>query len=167
MIGNQNIGNYIGNYIGTYGYQQLRNGIIIAEENFTNLMTDEGVANLWDVTFGGTVASDPWYIGLIDNSPAPTILTTDTLVAHSGWTEFTNYTGNRQTWVDAPTASRTKGTTSVAAFPILGTAELYGMFIANVATGTAGLIFSEGAFDSTKPVINGDIINATFSVQMA
>ena len=41
------------------------------------------------------------------------------------------------------------------------------MFIASVNTGTGGVIWSEGAFDSVKPVVASDIINATYEVEFA
>ena len=154
-------------YKGTFTFEQIRDGVVIAKERFSNLIITEGVASIWDTSFGGGVAIDPWYIGLINNSPAPTILVTDTLASHANWTEFIDYTGTRQEWVDAATVGRLKGTSSAAAFPILGTATLYGMFIASVTSGTVGVIWSEGAFASVKPVIASDVINATYEIEFA
>jgi len=157
-------------YKGTFTFEQVRGGVVIAKERLSNLIITEGVASVWDVAFGGATAVNPWYIGLINNTPAPTLLATDTLASHANWTEIVpgvGYTGNRQEWVDAATIGRVKGTTSVAAFPILATATLYGMFIASVATGTSGVIWSEGAFDSVRPVIASDTINATYEIEFA
>lgn len=149
---------------GVFSFELVRNGLVIAKFGVKNATVDEGIANLFDVTFGGTTASDPWYIGLINNTPTPTLLTTDVL-GTSNWTEFTNYTDDRKEWVDAATSSRVKGTTSAAAFSILGTATLYGMFLTNVDTGTSGTLFSEGAFSSTIPVVSADTVNASYSIQ--
>ena len=155
---------------GVFGFQQVRNGVVIAEEKFRNTVVDEGVANLFDAGFGGVAATDPWYIGLISNTGSPVLLTTDTLASHANWTEIvptTGYTGNRQEWNEAATASRVIGTTSVSAFPILLTATLYGMFICSAATGTSGVIWSEGAFAAVQPIVNGDTINATYELEMS
>jgi len=154
-------------YKGYFTVEHVRNGVVIAKERFSNLVTNEGVANLFDAGFGGATAVDPWYIGLINNSPTPTILTSDTLAAHSGWTEFTSYSGTRQTWIDTATASRVKVTTSVAVFDISATASIYGLFLASVTSGTSGVIWSEGAFDVVKPVVSSDTLNATYEIELA
>ena len=88
------------NYKGYFTVEHVRNDVVIAKERFSNLVTDEGVANLFDAGFGGATAVDPWYIGLINNSPTPTLLTSDTLATiNTNWTEFTSYSGTRQTWL--------------------------------------------------------------------
>ena len=145
--------------------EHRRSGVLLAKQEFENASVDEGIANLFNAGFGGGSVVNPWYIGLVNNSPTPTLLTTDTLASHSGWTEFSTYTGNRQEWVDAATASRIKGTTSSAVFAITGTVTVYGMFLCSAATGSSGTLFSEGAFSSTISAVNGDTINASYSIQ--
>ena len=156
--------------IGRFGFEQVRNGVIIARDTIHNTVVTEGVAAALDAAFGGDSQITPWYIGLINNDPVPTLLVGDTLASHSGWTEVvpaTGYSGNRKEWVDAATSGRVKGTTSVATFTMSATYTLYGMFICSVATGTTGTIWAEGAFDAVKPVVSTDVINATYEIEIA
>ena len=155
---------------GRFTFEQVRNGVVIARDTTYNTIITDGIAKVLDAAFGGATAVNPWYIGLINNSPTPTLLTTDTLASHSGWSELvpsTDYTGNRKEWVDAATSGRTKGTTSVASFTILTTQTIYGMFVCSVASGTTGYIWSEGAYDAVKPVVASDVINATYEIEIA
>ena len=155
---------------GEYKLQVLDNGLVIAERKYTNLITTEGADLLWDVMFGGAAASDPWYIGLIGSTPTPSVAITDTLASTPGWDELipgTDYTGNRQEWVEAAASSRTKTSSANAVFPILTTKTVWGSFLCDVATGTAGTLFSAGAFSVAVPVVAGNTVNVVFSVQLA
>jgi hypothetical protein len=150
---------------GLFKLLHYRKGILLAEYIFENTIVDQGANHILNVGFGGAAQVDPWYIGLINNSPTPTILTSDTLAAHSGWQEFTGYTGNRQVWDDTAAGSRSKGTTSSAAFPITGAATIHGLFICSVATGTSGTLWSAGPVDDVVAVVNGDTLNAGYILQ--
>lgn len=155
---------------GRFTFEQVRNGVVIARDKTPNMVITEGIAEVLDAAFGGVAASSPWYIGLIDNDPAPTLLTTDVL-GGSGWTEIPYTTGyaetEREEWIDASTSGRIKSTTTVATFNMLGTYGIYGMFLCNAATGTTGVIWSEGAYDAVKPVVSTDVINATYEIEIA
>jgi len=149
---------------GRFNIQVRKNGLLVAERIIDNTVVDEGVAQLFDSGFGLTAALSTWYIGLIDNTPTPTINTTDTL-ASKAWTEFTTYTGTRPVWNNLSTVSRTIGTSAASPFPITGSGTLYGMFICSVTSGTAGILWAAGAFTSTLPVTSGSTINATYTLQ--
>lgn len=130
--------------------------------------TTEGVNRLWDTFFGkGTPLTqiDPWYIGLINNTPSPTLAQADVLSSHSGWAEFTSYSGNRKAWVDADSASRAKGTTTVSTFTMTGSGDIYGIFLASVASGTSGVLWNTGAFSTIPSVISGDDLKVTYGIR--
>lgn len=147
-----------------------RDNVLLSHLESHNLFTTLGLNHILDITFGAGAQVTPWYIGLINNDPDPTLLAADTLAAHTGWEELvpsTDYTGNRQEWLDAAAASGTKASSSVATFPILTTQEIYGICIASVAVGSSGLLMSEGAFDAPIPVVLGDDIKVSYSIEAA
>jgi hypothetical protein len=132
-----------------------------------NAVTTVGKNHILDVTFGNATPVtqvDPWYIGLINNSPTPTLLVGDTLASHSGWSEFASYSGNRKAWTDADASSGVKASSSVSTFTLSADGTIYGIFIASVATGTSGILWSEGAFESPITLSNGSDLKVTYSL---
>lgn len=149
--------------------QQVRNGRVIRTVRGRNGVTVVGKNHILDVTFGKAspvTQVDPWYIGLINNSPTPVLSESDTLASHTGWAEWTSYSGNRKTWDDTDAASKIKGTNTAASFTINATGVLYGILIAAVASGTSGVLWATGGFDSTLSVVNTDVINVTYGVRL-
>lgn len=147
----------------------VRKGRVVARRRGFNGVTVVGKNHMLDVVFGNSspvTQVTPWYIGLINNSPTPVLSENDTLSSHSGWTEWTSYSGNRKAWDDANAASKIKGTTSVSAFTISATGTLYGILVAAVSSGTSGVLWATGAFDSTLPVVSTDVINVTYGVRL-
>lgn len=133
-----------------------------------NDVTIVGKNHMLDVTFGNSTPVtqiDPWYIGLINNSPSPVLAEADTLSSHSGWTEWTSYSGNRKTWVDANAASKIKGTTTVATFTQSASGTLYGILVASASSGTSGILWATGAFDETVDVVNGDDLKVSYGIR--
>lgn len=133
-----------------------------------NDITVEGKNHILDVTFGNTspvTQVDPWYEGLINQSPTPTLSENDTLASHAGWAEFTSYSGNRKEWVDANASAKVKGTTTVSQFDINATGDVHGIFIASVDTGTSGILWATGSFDAALPVVNGDELKITYGIR--
>lgn len=151
--------------------QHMRDGKQIGIHSGWNGVVTEGKNHALDVIFGNSTPVtqiDPWYIGLIDQSPTPNLLDTDVLSSHSGWNEFTNYSGNRQAWDDANAASGVKGTTSVSSFTmgtIVGTENIHGIMICSVATTNTGILWATGAFNSSVPVVTSDVLKITYSVR--
>lgn len=144
-----------------------RGNKLIMRTGGLNGIVTEGRNYMLNCMFGaGTPVSqvDPWYIGLINNSPTPSLSASDTLASHSGWSEIT---GTRQSWTDADAASGSKGTTTVSTFPMLGTYNVYGIMVCSVASGTSGVLWATGAFDSVIPVLNGDNLKVGYSVGFA
>jgi hypothetical protein len=149
--------------------QLIRKGKVIKTAYGLNGVTVVGKNHMLDVTFGNSspvTQVTPWYIGLINNSPTPVLSENDTLASHTGWTEWTSYSGNRVAWDDANAANKIKGTTTVSAFTISATGTLYGIMIASVASGTSGILWATGAFDTTLDVVNTDVINVTYGVKL-
>jgi hypothetical protein len=155
------------NPIGTFVAEHYRNGKLLDVYKGKNAITTAGKNNILDVQFGAAsplTQTATWYIGLINNTPTPTLLVADTLASHTGWTEFTSYTGNRKAWDDADAASGTKGTTSVSTFTLSAAATIYGIFICSASTGTSGILWSEGAFASPITLAISDDLKVSYSI---
>lgn len=141
----------------------------IGVHNGHNGITIVGKNHLLDVTFGNTTPLtqvDPWYIGLIDQSPTPVLDEGDTLASHSGWSEFTSYSGGvRLAWDDSDAAAKVKGSDTTSDFTISASGEIHGIFIASVSSGTSGILWSTGSFDSSITVVNTDVLKITYGLR--
>jgi|TARA_R110000751_G_scaffold295739_3_gene404440 hypothetical protein len=141
---------------------------VVGMANGHNDLTIVGKNHALDVVFGAAAPVtqiDPWYIGLIDQSPTPTLAEADTLASHAGWTELTDYAGNRKEWDDADAAAKVKGTTTVSQFDINATKTVHGIFVCSVATTTTGVLWATGSFDTTLPVVSGDELKITYGLR--
>lgn len=147
------------------------------EEEMHNLVVNQGLQSMVSVYLDGATQITTWYLGLITGpGSGTTIAATDTLASHTGWTEFTNYTGNRKTatFGTATTAdpSVIDNTASPASFSISGAGgTVAGAFLCSVDTGTSGILFSASDFQSPgdRVVVSGDTLNVqyTFSLDAA
>lgn len=133
-----------------------------------NDVTVVGKNHLLDVVFGNSspvTQIDPWYIGLVNDTPSPVFDEDDTLSSHAGWTELTDYSGSRKAWDDANASAKVKGTTTVSTFGINATVTVNGIFICSVSSGTSGILWATGSFDETVDAINGDDLKVTYGLR--
>lgn len=144
------------------------------EEEMHNLVVNQGLQSMVSVYLDAATQLTTWYIGLITGpGSGTTIAAGDTLASHAGWTEFTNYTGNRKTatFGTATTAdpSVIDNTASPASFSISGAGgTVAGAFLASVDTGTSGTLFSASDFQSPgdRVVVSGDTLNVTYTFSL-
>ena len=143
------------------------------KDEFHNLVVNQGLKDMNDKYFTGSGYTAAWYIGLINNSPSPTLAAGDTAAqigGSNGWAEFTGYSqANRPTLSFSASTTADPSvisTASAAAFSITSTATIYGAFVvsSNTKSGTSGVLFSEGAFAATRSVVNGDTLNVSYSL---
>jgi len=131
-----------------------------------------GLANMNGAYLAGSAQSTTWYLGLVTGPGSGTTFAAgDTLASHAGWTENTDYTGNRKavTFGAATTANPSVITNSASpsSFAMSGTATIAGAFLCNVATGTSGVLFSAGDFTGgDKSVASGDTLNVTYTFSL-
>lgn len=141
-------------------------------DTFHNLVMNGGIANMNGVYFAASSQSTTWYLGLVTGPGSSTTYAAgDTLASHGGWTENTDYTGNRKavTFGSATTANPSVITNSASpsSFSINGTATIAGAFLCNVASGTSGVLFSAGDFSGgDKSVASGDTLNVTYTFSL-
>ena len=138
-----------------------------------NLVVNTGLQSMNTQFFTGSAYTAAWYIGLVNGTSATTTFSGgDTLASHTGWTENSQYVGNRKaasfgaaTLADP---SNINNSSSAASFTMNATANIAGAFLANVASGTTGLLFSAADFQSPgdRSVVSGDVLNITYSFNL-
>jgi hypothetical protein len=151
-----------------FSCEHIRNNRVIGVHHGWNDVTIVGKNLLLDTMFGNSTPVsqiDPWYIGLINNSPSPVLVEGDTLASHAGWTEWASYSGNRKVWDDANASNKVKGTSTVSTFTMSATGTIYGILIASVASGTSGTLWATGAFDTTVDVVSADELKITYGIR--
>jgi hypothetical protein len=144
------------------------------EEKNHNLVVNEGLKDMNDKYFSGSAYTAAWYLGLITGpGSGTTIAAADTLASHTGWTEYTDYTGNRQavTFGAATLADPSVISNSASPNAFIITAPggtVAGAFLASVATGSSGILFSASDFQSPgdRVVVAGDTLNVTYTFSL-
>lgn len=138
-----------------------------------NLVVNTGLQDMNTKFFAGSAYTAAWYLGLVNGTSTSTIYSGgDTLASHAGWDENTSYTGNRKavTFGAATLAdpSNINNASSAASFTMNANATIAGAFLANVATGTSGTLFSVSDFQSPgdRTVVSGDVLNITYSFNL-
>ena len=138
-----------------------------------NLVVNTGLQSMNTQFFTGSAYTAAWYIGLVNGfSSGTTFSGGDTLASHAGWAENTQYTGNRKaaSFSAATLAdpSNINNSASAASFTMNASANIAGAFLANVATGTTGLLFSAADFQAPgdRSVVSGDVLNITYSFNL-
>lgn len=139
-------------------------GKLIGVYRVPNGITDQGMNDLLDVHFGNDTQHSLWYIGLIDNSGYSGVDPSDTLASHAGWSENTDYSGNRKNWAVGSASGRSISNGTTADFNITATATLRGIFVTDQETGTTGILWSTALFSSPVSVQNGDTLKITYTV---
>jgi hypothetical protein len=150
-----------------------KDGNLKWEDSAKNLVVNQGLKDMNDKYFSGSGYTAAWYLGLITGpSSGTSFVAGDTLAIHGGWTEDTNYSGNRKavTFGAATTAdpSVISNSGSPAQFTMNGTTTIAGAFLTTVASGTSGILFSEADFQSPgdRAVVSGDVLNVTYTFSL-
>ena len=157
------------------------NGNLKWTEEFPNLVNAVGKQLMLDTLLKGVSYSVTGpFLGLISGSSA-TFDAADTMISHSGWTEFTNYTvGGSAVRGTASFASATSTgtspsnvTTSAASpitYTITGAGGTVGGCFLTLGSGasstqgnTGGTLYSAGNFSTAKITTAGDTVSVTYS----
>lgn len=153
---------------GLFSVRLIRQGLLVAERNYSNTVVTAGKNAILDTMFNATVKAT-WYGGLIDS--ITTISNNDTMSSHAGWTEFSNYDeATRPTYNpdNAASGNIINPLTATMSFTINDTTDptLVGGFICNDDTpgGTSGTLWSVGAFSSPLATVNDDVIEMRYSL---
>jgi hypothetical protein len=140
---------------------------LIRVHKVRNGITDTGRNKILNVMFTSDTQITTWYVGLINNTPAPTLAGSDTIGSHAGWVESTDYTqANRVTWAPAASTAQLVTNASPMLFDINATVTIYGVFVVsnNTKGGTSGLLWATGAFSAPDPCTPGEQLKITYGV---
>ncbi len=152
---------------GYFDVEIWRYGKLYHKELVPNGVTNIGKDEILDSYFRNQAPPALWHLGFIDNAGFSALAATDTMASHAGWVESTAYSeANRPTWVTVAATAQSISNTTPATFSINGTATLFGIFAVdeNTKGGTTGILWATAGFASTIPVINGDILKITYTV---
>jgi hypothetical protein len=138
-----------------------------------NLVVNEGLKFMNDTFFTGSGYTATWYLGLVTGPGAGnTYAAADVLATHTGWTEFTNYSGDRGAiTLGAATAADPSVTTNASPVQFVITSTggtVAGAFLTDVDTGTVGTLFSVSNFQAPgdRAVVAGDTLNVTYEFSL-
>lgn len=155
-----------GKYTGTL----IRAGKIIDEWEDDNLVVNEGLNHMNDVTFRGSTQVSPWYCGVFEGNYTPVATVTAATIT-SASTECTAYDeATRVAYVEAASASQiTTNSASRATFTFNATKTIYGAFLvsASAKSATTGTLFSAARFASSKNVAAADELLLTYTFTSA
>jgi len=142
-------------------------------DTFHNRVVNQGLQDMNSKYFSGSGYTAAWFLGLVNGPGSGTSFSAgDTIATHAGWTENTNYTGNRKTvtFGTATTADPSVITNSASpsVFTMNANAQtIAGAFLCSVASGTSGILFSAGDFTGgDKLVDSGDTLSVTYSFSL-
>lgn len=151
---------------GMYTLEIVRHGRTVDFLTACNDVTNAGLNHILETQFRAGSQVTTWYLGLINNAGGPVLANADTLASHSGWTEFTDYSGDRKAWTpDAASGGVMSNSTSVD-FTMTGSGTIAGLFLASVSSGTGGTLWSTALFtgDATAAVIATDVLKLTYTI---
>jgi len=150
------------------------NGNLKWEEDFHNLVVNEGLQYSNTQVFNGVTYTATWYIGLVDGPGAGnTYGPTDAMNSHVGWTENVGYTQTKRPTMSFGSATEADPSviaTSAAVFSVNATGTIAGAFVTteNTKSGTTGTLFSVGNFTvGDRGVVSGDTLNVTYTFSAA
>jgi hypothetical protein len=150
-----------------------KDGNLKWEDQAHNLVVNEGLQYMNTEFFKGSGYTAAWYLGLVTGpGSGNTYAAGNTLASHAGWSEDTNYSGNRKavTFGTATTAdpSVISNTASPSNFSMTASTTIAGAFLTNVSSGTSGILFSVSNFQSPgdRSVVSGDSLSVTYTFNL-
>lgn len=146
-----------------------RNGSVAWKCRAKNGITSRGLDYLASVGFDSTTSKiAAWYAGIINSASFASLASNDTMSAHSGWQEFTNYSGNRPQWVNAESGQRI-GSNGAFSFPITANGLIKGMFIVSDSTrgGSNGILWCTAELNQQVNVAIGQTLVGTYGATLA
>lgn len=129
------------------------------EEDFPNLVVNEGLDDALDKHLKGSTYTAAWYVGLTDGTPTPAAA--DAMDSHAGWTEVTAYDeATRQTLTLGAVASQSVDNVGNEATFTISTngTTIGGAFVTTDDTrgGTTGTLYGVGAFTAGDKTLDDD-----------
>jgi len=145
----------------------LRDGRVTKEAETHNMVTTVGLNSMLDMSFRNIPSPTTWYMGLVNNVGFTQFQMNDSMSSHSGWTEFSGYTGDRKGWTVSAAAAGSITNPTPASFVASGNGSIKGFLLTSDATGIAGALFSTAAFSEVIPVESGDDVRVTYTISLS
>lgn len=154
---------------GHYVIEHIRDGEVIGTYEFDNDIVNEGKNLIFNVMFNGTtqVAANSWFLGLISLVGYSALAAADVMNSHAGWTEFVGYSGGaRPAWGQGSASSQTITNGTATTFNLTATGTVKGIFVTSNSTisGTSGYLWATALFTADVPVVNGDQLKVTYTL---
>ena len=165
---------------GRYSVKHIRDGVVLSEEAFDNLVCTEGKNAMLDNALAGSAYTAVNYMGLISSVSWSAVAAGDTMASHAGWTEAGG--ANAPTFAArlAPAFSAasagSKAQSTTTNFTMTGAGTVKGCFLAvksaagvaptSAVANTSGALWSAGTFSADKVVAANDIIQVTYSTSL-
>ena len=155
---------------GSFHAELIRDGEIIDAFDFDNIVVNEGLDSLLNISFNGASPITSWYVGLFQGNYTPVPSDAAATIATNS-TECSAYAaGVRQLFVTvASTAQSITNAASRASFVFTSGVTIYGAFLASTATinGATGVLMSAARFSTSRVVASGDELLLTYSFSAA
>jgi hypothetical protein len=153
-------------------------GSLIWEEDIDNVVCTIGKNVALDAFLAGaayTVVGP--FMGLISSTSFTAVAAADTMASHAGWLEAGNantptYTAPRKTCAWAAATAGGKSLSAALSFAMTGTGTIQGIFLVygtgalSTVDNTAGTLLSAGTLGAAQPVINGNTVNASYTMTL-
>jgi hypothetical protein len=151
--------------LGQFHMQHWRDGVLLHEESFPNLVTTVGKNTMLDKLLDLGAAHSAIHLGL---KQAGTAVIGDTMSSHASWSEGT-VIANRGVPSFSAASGGVKATSSNVSFSITGTQTIAGCFIVlsgtSAVSNTTGTLFSAGDFTGgNRAVLSGDTLTVSYSL---
>lgn len=150
-----------------YQVECFRDGKKIWEENIKNRVVNQGLDDILNRYFKGSLYTAAHFMGLKGSG---VVNAEDTLNNHAGWSEISDYEGDRkQIQVGIAVDQEITNRDNKCEFSINGTATVAGIMVTTEATGNSSVLFGAADFPSVRNVLAGDslVITVTFTQQSA
>lgn len=143
----------------------LPDGRRVNPQRFKNGCTIPGLNYLLDTGFGAGTPDTTWFILVIsDASYTSGPASTDTLASHPGWTEWTDYSGNRPAWtIAAAAAGQVTNSASAASITMTATGTIRGLGLAGVNSGSSGVLYSTGVLGTGRGVTDTEVLELVYT----
>lgn len=138
-----------------------------------NIVVDQGLNHLLDVAISNGTQQSTWYVGIFKNNYSPVAGDTASDFAGAGKGNEANAEIDeavRQTYVEPGVSNKAiTNTASPAVFTANTSVSIWGGFLIsdNVLGGTSGVLLAASRFPAVRNLINTDILNITYELQIA
>lgn len=149
-------------------------GNLISTSKAENLCVDQGLNRILNVMFNAATQITTWYCVMFENDYTPVPGNT---YAAPGYVEFVAYNETtRPEYVEATSVAKSiTNSANKAVFTANATKTLYGAALVGGGTAPAtkgdtaggGVLFCSGRFPTPQPVVNGNVINLTYTITAA